>query len=209
MITWRDSSKARDGPGGRAGCQGNQTPRAEKQSPEKTKPGDSPRAFTTSIFFPDLKQKPADDFQRLQPAYSTFTPDQTCKKELQDTPRSTPPGSLHSTDGHQDFKTCKASPPRTRLHPPCTDFKRELQTTPPSHLRPSNRAPKKNYKSCKPPHPPDCVPPDQTSKKNFRSCKPPHPNPDSIPPTSNLQKIGKRSAPPPPLFHDLRIARRL
>lgn len=170
-----------------AGCQGIQTPSAEKQSPEnllkKQNPGQPPGRFTTSILSLDLSKRPSKH-SATQPTVTTPTPGRPAKKALQKRTTETadphhPTTPLPSMDQLQDFKDCKSSPP-ARLRPSEPTSKENYKRTanhPPAPASPSNRTSKKNFKYCKPPRPPDCIPPDQLQKKNFRYFKPPLPDP--------------------------------
>lgn len=199
------------GPGCWWECQGIQTPRAEKQ-PEKQNPGNPPGVHNLHPLS-GSQNKDLQNIPATQPTVTTPTPGRPAK-ELQQkrtTEQHPPPPHPFSLLGPlQDFKTCKPPQP-TRLHPSRTNFKQELQVPqpplPPTCFPPTEL--QKNYKYCKPPRPTRLRPSRSNFKKELQVLQPPLPNPDSIPPTSNLQKIGKRSAPPPSLFHDLRIARRL
>src|SRR4028119_269027 len=165
-----------------AGRQENQTPRAEKQSPEKTKPGEIPRAFTTSILSPDPSQRPSKHSSYSTNRYHSNSR-QTCKKGTTKNNYSTSPPPHHPVT----------------LHGPTSKTTRAANDPPPAQLPPSDsKTSKKNYK---PPLPPTCfsLQPDYkkelqvlqttptrptaslqtTSKKNFRYFKPPLPNPTS------------------------------
>src|SRR4028118_617127 len=136
-----------------AGRQENQTPRAEKQSPEKTKPGETPGRSQP----PSSLRIPAKDLQNIpatQPTVTTPTPGRPAKKVQQKRttahPRH-PTTPLPSMDPLQKRQELQMIP----LPPNCLPPTQRLQKRTTNHpsrppASPSKRTTKKNFKYCKP-----------------------------------------------------------